>query len=179
MSIKQYPASEKLIYWSNNAINNNETWATATNLGDDKIIRITTSYPDKTMMTTKGIGIGFRKEEVGRNPIAASLNPRTNRFYVSNADSGTVSVINSFTNRVVSTVQLPFGGGNIIVNPRTNRIYAISKQPDDHAVLAVIDGMKNRILETVDLFGTNPVGMAVNTLTNRTVFLLILPISEI
>ena len=42
---------------------------------------------------------------VGSQPIGVATDPRTNRIYVANAASGTVSVINGRTDTVVATVR--------------------------------------------------------------------------
>jgi len=41
---------------------------------------------------------------VGAGPSSVAVNPRTNRIYVANRDSDTVSVIDGATNTVVTTV---------------------------------------------------------------------------
>jgi YVTN family beta-propeller protein len=61
---------------------------------------------------------------VGRVPAGVAVNPRTNTIYVTNANSGTVSVISGRTNTVTATIRLggkfPVG---VAANPRTDTIY--------------------------------------------------------
>src|SRR5229473_1342628 len=60
---------------------------------------------------------------VGRFPDGVAANPRTNTIYVTNVNSGTVSVISGRTNTVVATIRV--GGrfpGGVAANPKTNTI---------------------------------------------------------
>ena len=60
---------------------------------------------------------------VGSYPHGVRVNSSTNRIYVANEASNTVSVIDGTTNTVTSTISVgshPYGVG---VNSSTNRIY--------------------------------------------------------
>src|SRR5690242_2610343 len=60
---------------------------------------------------------------VGRDPVGAAANPKTNTIYVANFGGNRVSVINGRTNTVTATIRVgrePFG---VAVNPKTNTIY--------------------------------------------------------
>ena len=74
---------------------------------------------------------------VGSGPIGVGVNPTTNKIYVSNYGSGSVSVIDGATDTVTATVTVgtnPFGVG---VNPATNKIYVANY---GSGTVSVIDG---------------------------------------
>ncbi|HYL67470.1 MAG TPA: fibronectin type III domain-containing protein [Nitrosopumilaceae archaeon] len=98
--------------------------------------------------------------QVGSNPYGVDVNSNTNKIYVANYGSGTVSVINGSTDKVVNTI----GASNpfrLAVNPITNQIYLT-----DSSGLVVIDGATNSVVSTIPL-GGQPWGVAVNTNTNK------------
>ena len=77
---------------------------------------------------------------VGSEPEAIAVDPDTNRIYVANGGSGSVSVIEGATDRVIATVgvgDLPYA---IAANSATNKIY-VSRTFSD--VMAIIDGKTN------------------------------------
>ena len=68
--------------------------------------------------------------------MASNLHASTNRIYVTQESSDTVSVIDGTTNTVIATVSvgdLPFG---VAVNPTTNRIYVTNFFDDTVSVIA-------------------------------------------
>jgi YVTN family beta-propeller protein len=104
------------------------------------------------------IGVGF-------DPLGVAVNTTTNRIYVANANSASVSVIDGATDGVVGTISLapgsaPFG---VAVNPATNRNYTANLAAN---TLSVIRGQNNRVIADVPLGGA-PFGVAVNPRTNR------------
>ena len=79
--------------------------------------------------------------KVGDEPGAIAINSDTNKIYVGNGASGTVSVIDGATDAVTATVpvgDLPYV---VAVNPATNKVY-ISKTFSN--TITVIDGQTNR-----------------------------------
>ena len=106
---------------------------------------------------------------VGTYPTANAVNPNTNMIYVSNTQSGTISVIDGTTNTVVSTINLlttPYG---IAVNPTSNMIYVSENtagQPNPKSAIQVIDGSTNQIIATItpQLY---PYDLRVNPTTNK------------
>ncbi|MBV9437051.1 MAG: beta-propeller fold lactonase family protein, partial [Acidobacteria bacterium] len=80
---------------------------------------------------------------VGNGPVAAAVNPNTNKVYVANQGSDSVSVIDGTTNTVVSTVALSAtangvrGPRAITIDTAANLIYVADEASQD---LAVIDG---------------------------------------
>jgi YVTN family beta-propeller protein len=105
---------------------------------------------------------------VGSEPLGVAVDARTNRVYVANTASGTVSVING-GNQVAATINLgpgPFGFGvepfGVGVNPNTDRVYVTEFLS---ASVAVIDGGKNQVIDTVPT-DVAPAAVAANPRTN-------------
>ena len=97
---------------------------------------------------------------VEANPVGVAINSNTNRIYVTNNQSDTVSVIDSFTDKVTATVQIgkePYG---IDVNTKTNKIYVVHID-----TLSVINGESNTVEKTISI-GGDGAGVAVNPDTN-------------
>jgi len=98
---------------------------------------------------------------VGPWPIAVAVNTVTNKIYVANSDSDTVSVIDG-ANNAVTTVKVGKSPTEIAVNTITNKIY-VAKRGNN--TVSVIDGASNNVT-TVEV-GKSPVAVAVNTVTNK------------
>jgi DNA-binding beta-propeller fold protein YncE len=79
-----------------------------------------------------------------------------------------VVVIDGRNNQIVKNIQLndfcSLGIQGIAANPLTNRIY-ISDYDENQEV--VVDGSSNEILTRIDLLGREPVGVAVDLVTNN------------
>ena len=105
----------------------------------------------------EGVGPAHRIE-VGQAPTAVAANTRTNRVYVVNKLSDSVSVVNRATDAIVATVQLPHGAHPYpaAVNEAANRVYVAKTYTN---TLTVIDGTTNR---AVELPAGNADGIAVN-----------------
>jgi YVTN family beta-propeller protein/VCBS repeat-containing protein len=102
---------------------------------------------------------------VGSLPEGIAVNPATNRIYVANRGSASVSVIDGATNKIaakpIDVGPLPTG---IAVNPVTNRIYVTL---DGNNAVAVIDGETNAVIGSRISVGKNPESIDVNPMTNR------------
>ncbi len=98
---------------------------------------------------------------VGSNPLDAAVNPVTNKTYVTNFDSQTVTVIDGETNAAV-TVSVGVSPGPVAVNSITNKIYVGNRGSD---TVTVIDGATNAT-STVAV-GSCPMAIAVNSITNK------------
>jgi len=97
----------------------------------------------------------------GVSPRTMAVNPATNKIYVSNYSSGTVTVIDGATNGV-TTVTAGTNPGPLAVNPATDKIYLANYGSNN---VTVIDGVTNET-DTVAV-GTNPRAVAVNEATNK------------
>jgi YVTN family beta-propeller protein len=99
---------------------------------------------------------------VGESPTGIAINAITNRIYVSNEHSNTISVIDGKTNNVVKTILVGTGPFHLVVNPNTNMIYVANS--DDNTI-SVIDGKTNNVVKTI-IVGYSPWGLAIDPDTN-------------
>ena len=76
---------------------------------------------------------------VGTGPSAVAVNPITNKIYVANSGSATVTVINGVDNST-STIAVGTNPAGIAVNPTTNKIYVTNR---GIGTVTVIDGADN------------------------------------
>src|SRR5204863_3519406 len=74
----------------------------------------------------------------GTSPFAVAVNPVTNKIYVANTGSGSVTVIDGASN-TASTVGVGSGPIAVAVNPVTNKIYVANQVGS----VTVIDGASN------------------------------------
>lgn len=87
--------------------------------------------------------------KVGRNPVITPvLNTKTNRLYIANNLSRFCSILDLRTN-TVRNIQLGRLQSDIILNPKTNRIYITSAQISVKGRLFVINGHTNRVIKTL------------------------------
>ena len=108
-------------------------------------------------------------------PAGLAVNPATNKIYVANA-GGNVTVIDGATNST-TTVADPNANGlaptAVAVNPVTNKIYVVNATPNPApggtgpGNVTVIDGATNSTTTVTDPNAFDPVGVAVNTITNK------------
>jgi YVTN family beta-propeller protein len=106
---------------------------------------------------------------VGNRPYGVDVNPLTNRIYVANSGSNTVSIIDYFVNsssnfiKTNQSINIPVGENptHVAVNPLTNMIYVSSKDG-----LSVINGSSNRVTKTISL-PDKPGSLAIDKQNNR------------
>jgi PGF-pre-PGF domain-containing protein len=93
------------------------------------------------------------------------VNPSTNFLYVGSAwdAPGDMYVINRGTNTVATTIAAAPTGGDIAVNPATNKIYYANQGSGS---CTVINGNTNTVLSTIAVPGC-PTGIAANNNTNK------------
>jgi YVTN family beta-propeller protein len=97
---------------------------------------------------------------VGATPNAIDQNPYTNRVYVANEDSNSVSVISGRTDTVIATIPVGADPFTLAVNPLSNKIYVGSLGT---GTVSVISGKKNVVIATIKVQA--PVALAVDPLT--------------
>ena len=97
--------------------------------------------------------------ETGPAIRAVAVNPETNRIFVVNATSNTISVFDGATN-LATAVEIA-GPAAIAVNSATNRIYVAARGNK----LAVIDGANNAI--TIVPLASEAAALSVNPVTNQ------------
>ncbi len=80
--------------------------------------------------------------KVGKDPVALAINEATNRIYVANNGSASVSVIDGGSDAVIATVNVGSLPYVLAVNPVTNKIFVSNTFSD---VITLIDGNTNAI----------------------------------
>lgn len=100
---------------------------------------------------------------VGSSPAGVGVNSTTNKIYVANDDSNSLSVVDGVSNSVSATVNLGTDPWGVAVNKTTNKIYVSNKGSN---TLAVVDGTNNTVATNVTV-QTMPYGVAVNETTNK------------
>jgi YVTN family beta-propeller protein len=96
--------------------------------------------------------------KVDSYPVGVAVNPTTNKIYVANEFSNTVSIVDGSTDKIEATVQVGSFPYSIDVNPLNNRVYVTNRGSDS---VSVIDGSTNLKITDVSV-GKSPVGIAVN-----------------
>jgi YVTN family beta-propeller protein len=143
----QYATVDELV--ANKLLASSDT-LNAISLGDDKVCgtvpgRSSYSIFDPTAPTTfltggSGVGSGI---PVGSTPVDVAINPKTDRVYVVNKSSNSVSVIDGATDTILgSPIAVGATPEFIAVNPANNKIY-VSNVNDQ--TVSVIDGATNAV----------------------------------
>jgi YVTN family beta-propeller protein len=99
----------------------------------------------------------------GQQPMAVAVNQITNKAYVVNHNSNSVSVIDGKTRTAIATIKTGAGPEAIAVNPLTNRVYVANAGENS---VTVIDGATDTVVATART-GSNCNAIAVNPTTNR------------
>ncbi|CAN5461589.1 hypothetical protein BH18THE1_BH18THE1_06260 [soil metagenome] len=98
----------------------------------------------------------------GSFPVGIDINPITNKLYVANQFSNTISVIDTEKSEVEANIDVGNSPYDVDVNPFSNRIYASNRESN---TVSVIDGFTNKVLTEL-LVGNSPVGIGINLATN-------------
>ena len=101
----------------------------------------------------------------GSSPGAVAVNQATDKIYVANQGSGTVTVIDGVYNddAHTSTVSVGSSPDAIAVNPVTDMIYIANSSSDN---VTVIDGVSNAVYATVNV-GLDSYAIAINPVTDK------------
>lgn len=94
----------------------------------------------------------------GSFPIGIDINPITNKLYVANQFSNTISVIDIDNSKVEKNIDVGNSPYDVKVNPFSNRIYTSNRDSD---TISVIDGFTNRELTEIEV-GDSPLGIGIN-----------------
>ena len=100
---------------------------------------------------------------VGDNPVDSIFEPTLNKLYITNAGSETVSVINTLTNTVQSTIPV-VGAISLNIDTATNKLYVPNSGP---GTITVIDTLTDTIVDTISTSGTTLNGIVVNSALQR------------
>lgn len=134
-------------------------------LPDGKTYNVTPSsgmytfIPDNTDVEIDGSSIAVTNFEA----VACCGGITTNRVYVSNYDGNSVSVIDSTTNNVVSTIALGHPAGASAFLPELNRLYVTSVTTNN---LTIVNTITNTVLTTITLPGRTG-SVVVDRTTNK------------
>jgi YVTN family beta-propeller protein len=99
----------------------------------------------------------------GVSPVGVAVNGATNRIYVTNLASNSVTVIDGNTRTALATIPVGTVPEQAAVNSQTNRIYVTNYGSNS---VSVIDGETNTVIATIPV-GHSPDGIAANPNTNR------------
>ncbi|HEX2304883.1 MAG TPA: YncE family protein [Nitrososphaeraceae archaeon] len=94
----------------------------------------------------------------GSFPIGIDINPITNKLYVANQFSNTISVIDIDNSKVEKNIDVGNSPYDVDVNPFSNRIYTSNRDSD---TISVIDGFTNKELTDIKV-GESPLGIGIN-----------------
>ena len=92
----------------------------------------------------------------GSYPVGITINPFTNKIYVANQYSNTVSVFDAKTDKLISTIQTGIFPYSIDANQFNNRIYVTNRGSND---VTVIDGSTDSVIDNITV-GKSPVQVA-------------------
>ena len=98
----------------------------------------------------------------GSFPVGIDINPITNKLYVANQFSNTISVIDTDKSKVEANIDVGNSPYDVEINPFSNRIYASNRESN---TISVIDGFTNKELTKIPV-GNSPVGIGINLATN-------------
>ena len=107
--------------------------------------------------------VGKQILPVGSYPVGIGINPVTNKLYVANQFSNSVTVIDGNTNNIESTIQVDNFPYDLKVNSYNNRIYVTNRGSN---TVSVIDGSTNQRLSNINV-GESPVGISIDPSENR------------
>jgi len=96
--------------------------------------------------------------DTGSYPVGITTNPITNKIYVANQYSNTVSVFDAKTDKLISTIQTGIFPYSIDTNQFNNRIYVTNRGSND---VTVIDGSTDSVIDNITV-GKSPVQVAVD-----------------
>jgi len=94
----------------------------------------------------------------GSFPIGVDINPITNKLYVANQFSNTISVIDIDKSKVEKNIDVGDSPYDVDVNPFSNRVYTSNRDSDS---VSVIDGFTNKELAKIPV-GDSPLGIGIN-----------------
>ena len=98
----------------------------------------------------------------GSYPIGITINPFTNKIYVANQFSNTISVFDAKTDKLKQTIETGNFPYSIDTNLFNNRIYVTNRGSDN---VSVIDGSTDTIIDKINV-GKSPVQVAVDPSNN-------------
>ena len=101
---------------------------------------------------------------VGREPQNVALSPNDKWVVVSNTVSGTVSVINARSHRVVENIRVGTEPYGLAFTPNGDKLYVANATSNN---ISVIDTKRWRVMRTINDVGLQPRGIAITNNGNR------------
>ena len=136
------------------------------------VVFVVNATSDKTVRIVK----------VGLDPAGITVDPETNKVFVSNEQNGTVSVISGKTNTVIDTLRVTDNNGDyddfllgITFDPTNNQVYVSHSKdisPASSGSISVINAQNDKIVANIQLpnFST-PTNLIFDS-TNRNLYVL-------
>lgn len=141
-------------------LTNSVKWETS----NPTIATISDAAGTKGVVTAVSPGSATVKATIGGVSISATLTvSQLRRAYVVNKVDNTLSVIDTATNLVVTTIAVGSGPQGVALNSSTGRAYVTNSNSNS---LSVIDTSSNTVVATVSV-GAGPGGIALNPSTGR------------
>lgn len=132
--------------------NGSEAYASC--LTGDKVYAIDTSNNYRFL----GIPIAPPSISVGDSPQGMAIKPDGSRVYVANNGSNSVSVINTSTDAIVTTIAVGSAPVKMVVSPDGSRLYVVNYSGGS---VSVINTSTNTIATTIPV-GSNPTDIAIS-----------------
>lgn len=128
---------------------------------NSKLINVNSDVNTVTIFSTTTVP-PFKIAEipVGIDPSSVAVNPASSKVYVTNAYSGTVSVIDLSSNVVTNTINVGVEPMGVAVSPNGTRVYVANSVSNS---LSVINASTEAVIAVVDLsaLGTSPRAISV------------------
>lgn len=107
-----------------------------------------------TISITRQVGKenNYESDKAIRRPGIFAIDSDKNLVYLTNYNSGTISVINGATNEVISNIKVNSSPSSLVLNPTTNKLYV---GYSDSKEITIIDTLSNSIISTVDINNNN------------------------
>lgn len=102
--------------------------------------------------------VAYTYVDVGHQPSGITVDPLRNRVYVANNADDTVSIINSTSNKVISTVNVGHSPVNLVTSPSGTKLY-VANYDDD--TVSVINTVSRKAVATIPV-GAGPYDLVVN-----------------
>jgi len=110
------------------------------------------------VVKTRPAGPVLRIVTVGRNPATVAVDAQTGRAFIANADSNSVSVLDTTTGALLRTVPVGLDPSALAVDERAGRVVVVNH---DSGSVSVLDARSGGIVNTVTV-GPLPHAVAVD-----------------
>lgn len=119
----------------------------------------TTSSSSSTTTSAASTGSAYDLS----SPIGVTFDQANGNLYVTDNATGTVSVINIASDKLVTTIPVGVGPAQIAIDPTNGYLYVTNNAS---STVSVIDGASNQVIKTIDTAGTRPDGIAFDPKNN-------------